>query len=65
MTEHIKQLLERQIDQLTKTFEYRFRRYLFSENNERDKFSMVKRPSPIMFSSNEENKSESLEELDS
>ncbi len=47
MTEHIKHLLERQVDQLGKTFEYRFRRYLFSEKNERDKYSMLKRPSPI------------------
>jgi hypothetical protein len=47
MTEHIKHLLESQIDQLTKTFEYRFRRYLFSENKERDKYSMLKRPSSI------------------
>jgi hypothetical protein len=58
MTEHIKHLLERQIDQLSKTFDYRLRRYLFSENKERDKYSMVKRPSPIKFSI-EENKSES------
>ena len=55
---HIKHLLERQLDQLAKTFEYRFRRYLFSENKERDKYSKVKRPSPIKFSSMEENKSE-------
>jgi hypothetical protein len=58
MTEHIKHLLEGQIDQLSKTFDYRLRRYLFSENKERDKYSMVKRPSPIKFSI-EENKSES------
>ena len=56
---HIKHLLDRQIDQLAKTFEYRFRRFLFSENKERDKCnSKVKRPSPIKFSSMEENKSE-------
>jgi hypothetical protein len=58
MTMHIKHLLERQLDQLAKTFEYRFRRYLFSENKERDKYRLVKRPSPIKFSSSEENKSE-------
>jgi hypothetical protein len=58
MTEHIKHLLDRQIDQLTKTFEYHFRRYLFSENMERGKYCMVKRPSPIKFCSMEENKYE-------
>jgi hypothetical protein len=47
MTEHINYLIQRQIDQLTKTFEYRFRTFLFSEKNERDNYSMLKRPSSI------------------
>ena len=58
MTEHIKHLVNRQVDQLAKTFEYHFRRYIFSETKERDKYCMVKRPSPIKFTSMEENKSE-------
>jgi hypothetical protein len=57
MTEHIKHLLDRQVDQLEKTFEYRFRRYLFSETYEKDKYAMLKRPNSIQFSI-EENKSE-------
>jgi hypothetical protein len=47
MHEHIGYLLERQVDQLAKTFEYCFRRYLFSEKHERDKYQKLKRPSPI------------------
>ena len=47
MTEHIKHLLDKQVDQLEKTFEYCFRRYLFSEDYERHKYSLLKRPSPI------------------
>ena len=47
MYEHIKYLLDRQVDQLAKTFEYLFRRYLFSEKHERDKYQKLKRPSPI------------------
>jgi hypothetical protein len=47
MTDHIKHLLERQVDQVGKTFEYLFRGYLFSESNEKDKYSKVKRPNPI------------------
>ncbi len=57
MTEHIKHLLDRQVDQLEKTFEYRFRRYLFSETYEKHKYAMLKRPNSIQFSI-EENKSE-------
>jgi hypothetical protein len=47
MYEHIRYLLDRQVDQLAKTFKYCFRRYLFSEFYERDKYQKLKRPSPI------------------
>ena len=47
MCEHIGFLLERQVDQLAKTFEYLFRRYLFSEKHEPAKYQKLKRPSPI------------------
>lgn len=48
MSDFIKALIEKQISQLDKTFEYLFRRYMFMEGKE-DMYSKVNRPKSIVF----------------
>jgi hypothetical protein len=63
--DHIKFIVQKQIQKLNETFLYRFRRYLFSDSNEPNNYCYHKRPSPIQFSL-EEDKAEpdSAEEAD-